>query len=55
MGIACRKQENRVKTLGRPGLITMHYFEAGHMMYLHQPSFDKLLADVRAFIESGKK
>jgi carboxypeptidase C (cathepsin A) len=38
-----------------PGRITMRYYEAGHMMYLHRPSLDQLLADVRAFIEGGKK
>jgi len=38
-----------------PERIIMHYYEAGHMMYLHRPSLEKLLADVRAFIEGGKK
>jgi carboxypeptidase C (cathepsin A) len=29
---------------------TTAYFEAGHMMYLHRPSLDKLLAEVRGFM-----
>ena len=28
----------------------MTYYEAGHMMYLHRPSLDQLMADVRAFL-----
>jgi carboxypeptidase C (cathepsin A) len=32
------------------GRIRMRYYEAGHMMYLHQPSFDALVADLRALI-----
>lgn len=30
--------------------ITMRYYEAGHMMYLHQPSFDALVADLRRLV-----
>ncbi len=30
--------------------LTMTYYEAGHMMYLHRPSLDKLMADVRTFM-----
>jgi len=49
----------KVRILARHGFlserITMHHYEARHMMYLHRPSLDKLLADVRASIESGKK
>jgi carboxypeptidase C (cathepsin A) len=30
--------------------LTMTYYEAGHMMYLHRPSLDKLMADVRSFM-----
>jgi len=37
-----------------PERITMTYYEAGHMMYLHRPSLDELLAQVRTFIQ-GKK
>lgn len=33
--------------------ITYAYYEAGHMMYIHQPSLEKLMADVRAFILAG--
>ncbi len=28
----------------------MKYYEAGHMMYLHDPSLDALMADLRHFI-----
>ena len=34
-----------------PERITYFYYEAGHMMYLHRPSLDKLMADVRSFIK----
>lgn len=33
-----------------PKKITMTYYEAGHMMYLHEPSFQKLAEDIRAFL-----
>ncbi len=35
--------------------IHLEYYQAGHMMYLHQPDHDKLAANVRAFIESASK
>jgi len=42
-------------TFNRPGYdqsrIDMHYYPAGHMMYLHQPSIEQLAEDVRNFIE----
>ena len=31
--------------------VTMKYYEAGHMMYIHQPSFEALARDVRAFLQ----
>jgi carboxypeptidase C (cathepsin A) len=41
-------------TFARHGIlgerVTMTYYEAGHMMYLHRPSLDKLMADVRAVL-----
>jgi carboxypeptidase C (cathepsin A) len=41
-------------TFARHGILkdrlTMTYYEAGHMMYLHRPSLDQLMADVRAFL-----
>lgn len=41
-------------TFARHGIlmdrVEMTYYEAGHMMYLHRPSFEKLVADMRAFI-----
>jgi carboxypeptidase C (cathepsin A) len=37
-----------------PERITYFYYEAGHMMYLHRPSLDNLMADVRGFIQ-GKE
>ncbi|MEC7839683.1 MAG: peptidase S10 [Chlamydiota bacterium] len=33
--------------------ITMTYYEAGHMMYIHQPSLVKLNDDIRVFIKSS--
>ena len=33
-----------------PTKITMTYYDAGHMMYLHEPSLDALMADLRAWI-----
>ena len=35
------------------GRVTMTYYEAGHMMYLHHPSFDQVAADIRAFLTSA--
>ncbi len=39
----------------RPGFdrerVTLTYYEAGHMMYLHQPSIEALARDVRAFVQ----
>ncbi|MCA8897059.1 MAG: hypothetical protein KDA48_17500, partial [Amphiplicatus sp.] len=35
--------------------LTITYYEAGHMMYIHQPSIEKLVADVRAFIGDGAR
>ena len=37
-----------------PERLTFTYYEAGHMMYLHQPSLDELSANVRAFIRGAK-
>ncbi|TNE63668.1 MAG: peptidase S10 [Alphaproteobacteria bacterium] len=30
--------------------VTFTYYEAGHMMYVHQPSLEQLVKDIRAFI-----
>ncbi|MCH7669000.1 MAG: peptidase S10 [Acidobacteria bacterium] len=30
--------------------VTMEYYEAGHMMYVHLPSLEKLASDMRSFI-----
>jgi carboxypeptidase C (cathepsin A) len=35
--------------------IIMKYYEAGHMMYTHQPSFEKFKQDVSEFITSASK
>jgi carboxypeptidase C (cathepsin A) len=44
-------------TLARHGIdtrrVTMTYYEAGHMMYLHDPSREELAGDIRAFIAGG--
>ncbi len=33
-----------------PGRVTFKYYEAGHMMYVHQPSLAQLAGDIRDFI-----
>lgn len=44
-------------SLNRPGMVLdrIHfaYYESGHMMYVHHPSLDKLLADTRAFLQTA--
>jgi carboxypeptidase C (cathepsin A) len=35
--------------------IIMKYYEAGHMMYTHQPSMEKFKEDVDAFIDETAK
>jgi len=37
-----------------PKRVTMAYYEAGHMMYVHDKSLKKLVDDVRAFISAEK-
>jgi len=43
-------------TLSRHGIlperITMKYYEAGHMMYVHEPDLKKLASDIRSFLIS---
>jgi len=36
-----------------PERVTFEYYEAGHMMYVHEPSLMKLTDDIRAFIKAG--
>ena len=42
-------------TFARHGIerdrVTMTYYEAGHMMYVHEPSLEAVAADIHAFIE----
>jgi carboxypeptidase C (cathepsin A) len=33
--------------------VSMEYYEAGHMMYIHMPSLKKMKADLAAFIKGG--
>jgi carboxypeptidase C (cathepsin A) len=33
-----------------PKRVTFAYYEAGHMMYVHEPSLTQLAADIRRFI-----
>jgi carboxypeptidase C (cathepsin A) len=44
-------------TFSRNGIdldrVDITYYEAGHMMYTHEPDFLKLATDIRSFI-SGK-
>ena len=41
--------------LSRPGIdasrVTVRNYDAGHMMYVHQPSLERMAADLRAFYE----
>jgi carboxypeptidase C (cathepsin A) len=32
------------------GNVTMDFFDAGHMMYIHQPSLERVKADLAKFI-----
>lgn len=34
--------------------VQMEYYEAGHMMYVHLPSLEKLATDMRGFVESTR-
>lgn len=46
-------------TFNQPGFdpdrVSLTYYDAGHMMYIHGPSLEKLAEDVRAFIKAGKR
>jgi carboxypeptidase C (cathepsin A) len=43
--------ENSMHQTGMlPGRVTFAYYEAGHMMYVHEPALVKLAADIREFI-----
>jgi carboxypeptidase C (cathepsin A) len=35
--------------------VSYGYYEAGHMMYVHEPSMEKLRKDVEAFYEKALK
>jgi carboxypeptidase C (cathepsin A) len=35
-----------------PARVQFHYYDAGHMMYVHEPDLAKLSADIRAFIRA---
>ncbi len=35
------------------GNISVHYYEAGHMMYIHKPSLTAMAADMRAFVAAA--
>ncbi|MBL8645011.1 MAG: peptidase S10 [Rhodospirillaceae bacterium] len=37
-----------------PAKITMSGFEAGHMLYTHEPSLKRVAAEVRSFIKAGQ-
>jgi carboxypeptidase C (cathepsin A) len=38
-----------------PERVTKTYYEAGHMMYLHEPDLIKINADVRKFLSLSHK
>lgn len=49
-------KENTLNANGVPTeRVTFTYYHGGHMMYVHRPSLDKLMGDVRAFIRAGQK
>jgi len=33
--------------------VTVSYFEAGHMMYIHQPSLARMAKEIRAFVTAA--
>lgn len=33
--------------------INVSYFEAGHMMYIHQPSLARMAAELRTFVSAA--
>jgi carboxypeptidase C (cathepsin A) len=33
--------------------VSIHYYEAGHMMYIHKPSLEKMKTEMAAFIDSA--
>jgi carboxypeptidase C (cathepsin A) len=35
--------------------IAVTYYEAGHMMYVHRPSLEKLAGELRRFVQGGRK
>lgn len=37
------------------GRVDMYYYEAGHMMYTHEPSYNKLVNELKAFYSKGPK
>ena len=48
--------ENSMYQIGMaPERVTMTYYMAGHMMYVHQPSLEALSKDIRDFIRAGEK
>ena len=36
------------------GNVSMGYYEAGHMMYIHVPSLEKLKADLAKFVRESR-
>jgi carboxypeptidase C (cathepsin A) len=38
-----------------PARVTFTYYDAGHMMYVHEPSLVKLARDIREFIEPARR
>lgn len=46
-------------TLAQPAFdrkrLTITYYDAGHMMYIHEPSLIKLTGDIRDFIAAGRQ
>jgi carboxypeptidase C (cathepsin A) len=34
--------------------VRMEYYDAGHMMYVHKPSLERLAADLREFVNDTR-
>ena len=45
MGLTRSQREN----------VTMGFYEAGHMMYVHTPSRKRMASDLRSFVKSASR
>ena len=52
-GDAARGHDAESRSEGFRGHFTMDFFEAGHMMYIHLPSLEKVKSDLAHFIAAA--